>query len=122
MYTLRVKSHFDAAHYIRDYKGKCSRTHGHRWEVEVAYEGRRLDAKNILVDFKSVKDFLEHTLDYFLDHYFLNEVLDEPNVTAEYLAKWLHDKLSEVTLLGAGLVSVTVWESPECSITYMKEK
>ncbi len=36
MYTLKVKSHFDAAHRIRDYKGKCSRTHGHRWDVEVA--------------------------------------------------------------------------------------
>ena len=35
MYELRVKDHFDAAHYIADYKGKCHRMHGHRWEVEV---------------------------------------------------------------------------------------
>jgi len=122
MYTLTVKSHFDAAHYIKDYKGKCSRLHGHRWDVEVVYGGSKLDTRNILVDFKTVKDFLEDTLEHFLDHYFLNEVLDEPNVTAEYLAKWLYDKLSTVEILGGSLISLTIWESPDCSVTYTKEE
>ena len=124
MYTLKVKSHFDAAHYIRDYEGKCSRTHGHRWEVEVAYRGKELDRRNILVDFKVIKDLLGGLLDKYLDHYFLNETFSESNVTAEYLVSWIYKKLMEVELLDSGVVlaQVTIWESPECSVTYTKEE
>ena len=124
MYELRVKEHFDAAHYIKDYPGKCSRTHGHRWEVEVVYSGRVLDNLNMLVDFSKVKAVLKDLLDAKLDHYMLNDVLDEEHVTAEFLAKWIYNKLSDVEFLGPkclGLVEVTVWESPECFVTYRPE-
>ncbi len=123
MYTLKVKSHFDAAHYIRDYKGKCSREHGHRWVVEVALEGKDLDSRNILVDFKDVKKALEGLLEHYLDHYQLNDSLNEPNLTAEFLAKWLYDTLIErPTLWDLRLAGVTIWESPECSIAYAENE
>lgn len=124
MYTLKVKAHFDAAHYIRDYQGKCSREHGHRWDVEVAYVGSSLDSRNILVDFKDVKEALGKLVESSLDHYQLNDSLFEPNLTAEYLAKWLYDRLlSQMpNYTVVGLASVTIWESPECSVTYTKEE
>ncbi len=122
MYTLKVKSHFDAAHYIRDHKGKCSRTHGHRWDVEVAYTGKELGNKNMLVDFKIVKDLLVGLLDRYLDHYFLNETFSEPNVTAEYMTRWIYSKLSEVSIPKVTLTSVKVWESPDCSVTYTETR
>lgn len=124
MYELRVKDHFDAAHYIKDYQGKCSREHGHRWEVEVVLEGKELDKTNMLVDFSFIKESLKTLLDSHLDHYQLNEMLGESNVTAELLSKFILDyltgRLTECRILGntVELKEVTVWESPDCSITY----
>lgn len=116
MYTLRVKSHFDAAHFIKDYPGKCSRMHGHRWEVEVTIRGGKLDTMNMLADFSDVKKTLSGLLKG-LDHYVLNTQLNEDRVTAEFLAEWMYTYLSPYL---AELSVVTVWESPECSVGYSK--
>ena len=133
MYRLQVKTHFDAAHYIKDYQGKCSRMHGHRWEVEVVLEGGELDKMNILIDFGVVKGMLE-TLVGKLDHYVLNEVLQEHNVTAEFLAKWFYkefyqlyqllisDSAGWVEFRGMHLTRVTIWESPDCCVKYFGEE
>lgn len=121
MYTLKVKTHFDAAHKISDYVGKCKQLHGHRWDVEIVLYGVNLDSKNILVDFKDVKKSLRNVIDDTLDHTYLNELFDEPNVTAEFLAKRLFGTLSKCNTwadFNTHLESVTVWESPECSVTY----
>lgn len=118
MYELRVKSHFDAAHYIRDYTGKCSRQHGHRWIAEVCLRGAKLDDRNILVDFGEVKDAMNFIIEQHLDHYQLNESLGEENLTAEYLARWLFGQLTTRTGRGVEVVNVEVWESPECSVRY----
>lgn len=123
MYELRVKDHFDAAHYIADYKGKCHRMHGHRWEVEVCVQGINLDKLNMLIDFSVVKKKLSELTD-LLDHFVLNDRLEtmpgiaEPNVTAELLSEWFYRGLCNASL---NVKSVTIWESPECSITYKRE-
>jgi 6-pyruvoyltetrahydropterin/6-carboxytetrahydropterin synthase len=36
MYEIVVEKHFDAAHYLREYKGKCENMHGHRYGVHVS--------------------------------------------------------------------------------------
>lgn len=126
MYRLQVKKHFDAAHYLKDYVGKCSREHGHRWEVEVCLQGEELGPRNMLVDFGIVKQILDYFLDKYLDHHQLNDTLGEPNPTAEFLAKWLFDHVEEwarKTFVANGrayihLVRVCIWESPECCIKY----
>ena len=118
MYRLQVKTHFDAAHYIRDYEGKCSREHGHRWGVELVLGGDGLDELNMLVDFGEVKDSLGHILEMHLDHYQLNESLGEPNLTAEFLAEWLFRQVKARIGKGLRVVSVTIWESPDCGVEY----
>ncbi len=124
MYRLRVKTHFDAAHYIKDYEGKCSREHGHRWGVDVVLEGIKLHTPNMLVDFVDVKRALTGVIDDKLDHYQLNECLHEPNVTAEFLARWIYEEVLEDLRgrlpfqCGLRLVEVTVWESPDCGVSY----
>lgn len=119
MYRLQVKMHFDAAHFIKDYPGICSRMHGHRWEVEAVVEGMELKDMNMMVDFGAVKQHLGLLVNK-LDHQQINEVLSEPNVTAEYLAKWFFDNL--YSMIGmwryAELVRITVWESPDCCVKY----
>lgn len=122
MYQLKVKGHFDAAHQLDGYAGKCYNLHGHRWDVEVCLQGKKLDKVNMLVDFTQVKTFMKDIFDGYLDHNYLNETLDEGNPTAEFLAEWFYVVLSEqieVGKSGVELVSVTIWESPECSVTYI---
>jgi len=117
MYKLTIKTHFDAAHCIKDYQGKCSREHGHRWNVDVILAREELDNLNMVIDFGKVKRLLNSILDMHLDHYQLNDSLGEPNLTAEYLAKWLYSQIKG-KLPNTGLTSVTIWESPDCGVTY----
>lgn len=116
-YVVVVRDHFDAAHYIKDYEGKCNREHGHRWTVDLELEGNNLDKKNMLVDFSEVKNILKFLLDDYLDHYQLNNMLQEPNVTAEFLAQWVFSNLKN-HFGGVKLVSVTIWESPDASAKF----
>jgi 6-pyruvoyltetrahydropterin/6-carboxytetrahydropterin synthase len=119
MYRLQVKDHFDAAHYIKDYVGKCSRMHGHRWDVELSIEGEKLDRLNMLVDFGEIKDLLRGLEENKLDHYILNVELNEDHVTAEYLAGWVYGRLaSQIGDLGVKLVRVCIWESSDCCVKY----
>ena len=116
MYSLSIKTHFDAAHYIRDYEGKCARLHGHRWDVELLFQGKKLQSNNILLDFSVLKSYLKKLVDDKLDHYCLNETLNEENVTAEFLAAYVFRKVAEAVELRLALVRV--WESPDCYVQY----
>lgn len=123
MYQLRVKDHFDAAHQLDDYIGKCHNLHGHRWDVEVCLQGKRLGKVNMLIDFSVVKTTMKYIFEGYLDHNYLNESLDERNVTAEFLAKWFYHELdNRLRDPMVEIASVTVWESSECSVTYTYDK
>ena len=43
MYKISVEQHFDAAHFLRDYHGKCENLHGHRFKVVVTVEADELN-------------------------------------------------------------------------------
>ena len=43
MYQLFVEEHFDAAHYLPNYHGKCERLHGHRFKVVARFGATKLD-------------------------------------------------------------------------------
>jgi len=122
MYRLRARAHFDSAHYLRDYSGKCNRLHGHRWDVEAEISGKELDYRNMLVDFSEVKGLMKEICER-LDHYEINVQLSEENPTAEFLAAWffmqMRSQLGRIT--SATLSSITIWESPECCVTYSEE-
>lgn len=113
MYILKLKHHFDAAHKLLDYDGACASLHGHRWEIEV--EMKAFELKNdMVVDFKELKK----AIDYF-DHSYLNDKV-KYNPTAENIAKDLWEKLVGYTNYPKDL-KVTVYESPEASITYLED-
>ena len=42
MYGLQAETHFDGAHFLTDYYGKCENLHGHRWRVVATIEVERL--------------------------------------------------------------------------------
>ena len=121
MYELSVKSEFEAAHFIKNYPGKCARLHGHNWIVEAVAQGTKLNELGILIDFKIFKSELNKILDE-LDHQYLNEleIFAKKNPTAENLAKEIFDKLStsEIFTGTNKLTAIKVYESPKSCVTY----
>lgn len=122
MYELTVKGHFDSAHYLRGYQGKCSNIHGHTWYVEIKVRGSKLDQIGMLVDFSIIKKVIKETTD-LLDHKLINDIpyFTNVNPTAENIAEFIYSKIAASTEIDHELIkvfSVTVWESPQAAATY----
>lgn len=131
MYFLRSEASFDAAHFLKDYEGKCRNIHGHRWRVVVSIKAENLSeetqTRGMLIDFSDLKkavkeacDFFDHSLIYekdslkkstitaLLDENFkLNEVSFRP--TAENFSRYFFEKLKEK---GFPVHRVDVYETP----------
>lgn len=124
MFELTTSVNFEAAHYINNYVGKCSRLHGHNWKVEVTLYGNQLDELGMLVDFRDIKASVNKLM-VNLDHYCLNEVepFDKINPTAENIAKYLYEQLLETKEFNGDvkLRSVKVWESLNSAAAYSQE-
>jgi 6-pyruvoyltetrahydropterin/6-carboxytetrahydropterin synthase len=113
-WTLNVRDHFSAAHYLREYHGKCEKVHGHTFKVEVRIEVAELDATGLGIDFVLIKEKLAAVLP---DHKLLNEVYDF-NPSAENLARRFFQDLKPHFPVKA----VTVWESEDASATYAEDR
>jgi 6-pyruvoyltetrahydropterin/6-carboxytetrahydropterin synthase len=122
MYQVSVESHFDAAHFLRNYKGKCENLHGHRYKVIVNISADKLDDEGLAYDFVDLKGQLNKILDVF-DHGCLNDIppFDKINPSAENIARTIFQKLKPALPSGVALTSSQVWESPENCVTYYPE-
>lgn len=120
MYRLRIESHFDAAHKLVGYKGKCSNIHGHRWKVELFVTGKKLDNIGILVDFEVIKKRLQKIVEK-LDHSFLNDFEEVGNPTSENISKYIFKNMKDIPG-SVKLERVRVWESPEAWCEYSAER
>ncbi len=120
MYEISVESHFDAAHFLRGYQGKCEALHGHRYKVVVTVKTSRLNDIGLAFDFTELKKHLADTLaDY--DHTCLNDLpsFAENNPSAENIASTIYEKLKpRLAAIPVTLASVGVWESPDSWVTY----
>jgi 6-pyruvoyltetrahydropterin/6-carboxytetrahydropterin synthase len=112
-WTLKVRDKFSAAHFLKEYKGKCENVHGHTFQVEVAIAVRELDRTGIGFDFAEIKKVLAAALP---DHAHLNEIY-EFNPSAENIARHLYGELKKAY----PLKSVTVWESDDAAATYTED-
>jgi 6-pyruvoyltetrahydropterin/6-carboxytetrahydropterin synthase len=120
VYRISVEQHFDAAHYLRGYKGKCEALHGHRYRVVVKVDASGLNDIGLAYDFVELKKHLSEVIDRF-DHTCLNDVppFDKLNPSAENIAADIYKGL-KARLAGAPVTisSVEVWESPHTGVTY----
>jgi 6-pyruvoyltetrahydropterin/6-carboxytetrahydropterin synthase len=120
MYQLFVEEHFDAAHYLPNYHGKCEKLHGHRFKVVARFEAARLDETGLAYDFAQLKQHLREILARF-DHTCLNDVapLDKIGPSSENVAATVYDALqSHFSKSPVKLVNVEVWESPTTGVAY----
>jgi 6-pyruvoyltetrahydropterin/6-carboxytetrahydropterin synthase len=115
MFMVSVQAHYDSAHFLRHYKGKCERLHGHRYVVEAAFAAHELNVSGIAFDFVDVKRELRALADT-LDHQSINEIppFTELEPSAENQARWFHDELKRglPAEMADALVYVRVWETP----------
>jgi 6-pyruvoyltetrahydropterin/6-carboxytetrahydropterin synthase len=121
MFVVSVQAHYDSAHFLRNYKGKCERLHGHRYVVEIALTANELNEAGIAYDFVDVKKHLRALADR-LDHENLNDLepFTEIEPSAENQARYFYQEMKR--LLPAGMreavLYVRVWETPTQWATY----
>ena len=114
MYIINVKGHYDSAHFLRNYHGKCERLHGHRYEVEAALAFEELGEGGMAYDFSDAKRALRSVTDE-LDHQNLNELpaFREVETSAENQARYIYDEVKRrLGEVGPNLLYVRVWETP----------
>lgn len=147
MYEISVKTHFDAAHRLVGYEGKCQNLHGHRWDVEVVFAGSVLNKIDMVADFKILKELVNLEMSY-LDHKTVLKDCEENadlikllrtmtsngvavlvfEPTAEIIARSLYTEIAgkcraatyreNPALTAVKVKEVTVWESPTSKATY----
>ena len=122
MFELTVVSHFEAAHCLPGYPGKCARLHGHNWTIEVCVGSETLNELGMVIDFKVLKKHVANVTDK-LDHHYLNELaewqLKLP--TAEHIAQYIYRELQKslsAEMPGIRLLHVKTWESASSAVLY----
>jgi len=112
-WILKVRDTFQAAHFLKEYKGKCEKMHGHTFQIELEIGVDSLDGAGIGIDFTEIKKAIASIVP---DHTLLNEVYDF-NPTAENLARYFFEEMRK----SFPVKSVTVWESKDASATYSED-
>ena len=114
-YTVSAQAHYDAAHCLRNYKGKCAKLHGHRYVVEAVVQLTELDESGIAFDFADLKSALRVLADG-LDHENLNELpqFEGVETSAENQARYFFEELRKglPEPAASALLYARVWESP----------
>ena len=96
MFEVRVTADFAAAHFLRDYNGKCENLHGHNYKVYAHVKGPELNEGGMLLAFSKLKSALRQVCKQ-LDHTNLNdlEVFDQ-NPSAERIAMYIYNGVVEL--------------------------
>ncbi len=120
MYEITITKSFSAAHRLKDIGGKCEELHGHNFMVEVSLAASVLNKEGLLLDFRILKEWTAEVLEE-LDHKYLNDhpFFQDVNPSAENLARFIYDRLSEQACRKDVEVScVAVWESGNAKASY----
>jgi 6-pyruvoyltetrahydropterin/6-carboxytetrahydropterin synthase len=118
MLTVTKKFEFEACHHLNDYDGACARLHGHTYKLEVTLAGIP-DKNGIIIDFQDIKKVVHTFVIDRLDHYNLNECVDEhgeeplfSQPTAENMVLWIVNTLLPVFInYGCILDHVRLYET-----------
>ena len=126
MYEVRVEADFAAAHFLKDYHGKCENLHGHNYKVYAHVRGDKLDEGGMLLDFTELKGALRKVCGQ-LDHKNLNDYdyfLQNPS--AERIATYIAENiLNDIPSLkkndtdNAYLYAVDVFETDTSRARYI---
>ena len=120
MYELVVEQHFEAAHFLRGYQGKCENLHGHRYSVVVRLKTAKLNQIGLAYDFTDIKRHLKDIMGR-LDHVCLNDIppFDKINPSAENIATEVYNELkAKLADEDVKIAAVEAWENPQQGAIY----
>lgn len=124
MFEIFVRTHFSAAHYLRDYPGNCEHLHGHNWNVEVFVKAQELDTIDVGIDFKVLKRVVNGVLEE-LDHTNINDhpAFQVQNPSSERIAQYIFDRVDQaLTEYPSVRVSkVVVCETQNSGVVYTRD-
>jgi len=107
MYRVRKVFRFEGSHALSSaYSKECTKIHGHSYVIEVFLESELLDASGMIVDFKFLKERINHVFELWdhklvvsreeagvRDDLFDIADFDVPfNPTAENMARYFYDE------------------------------
>jgi 6-pyruvoyltetrahydropterin/6-carboxytetrahydropterin synthase len=120
MYQVSVEKDFDAAHYLRNYQGKCENMHGHRFKVVVHLEADKLNEIGLAYDFTILKKQLGDILARY-DHTCINDIppFDKLNPSSENIAATIFNQVNPLLPKEITLLKTEVWESPQSCATFI---
>ena len=124
MYIISVRSHYDSAHFLENYHGKCERLHGHRYVVEAALAFDEVGDGGMAYDFTDAKRTLRGVTEE-LDHQNLNELdaFKGVETSAENQARYIYNEMKgRLGLVGDNLAYVRVWETPDQYAQYSERR
>lgn len=113
LYTISVEAGFSAQHHLRFRDGALERPHKHEWAVRAHFTRPALDEVGMVLDFSTVQEALESVVAR-LHGTDLNKQADLEglNPTAEFVAKYIFERLAGCGL--SSVVRVEVTEAPGC--------
>jgi 6-pyruvoyltetrahydropterin/6-carboxytetrahydropterin synthase len=128
-YRICKQYTFEAAHHLPEHDGKCRRPHGHSYRADIELMQDELQASGpqtgMVLDFAHIDRVVKPLLEQYLDHFDLNETLEqlvrtsgtEDDVsdarvpTAERLARFLFQACEHARL---PVSRVRVYETAKC--------
>lgn len=119
MFEIEKTFKFEAGHQLIHHDGKCSTPHGHSYSLSVRVRGIALNdsgpKKNMILDFCEISKAVAPLINDYLDHKWLNDTLESDSPTAEYIARWIFQKLKPRL---HGLYAVKISETATSHATY----
>jgi 6-pyruvoyltetrahydropterin/6-carboxytetrahydropterin synthase len=85
---------FEAAHRLPNVPAghKCSRLHGHSYNVRIVVAGEVGQDTGWVMDFADIKTAFRPVYEQ-LDHYYLNDIEGLENPTSENISRWIWQRL-----------------------------
>jgi len=122
MFELKKSFTFEASHRLAHHNGKCAQLHGHSYTLKIRVRKDSLisegSSKNMVVDFGDISVLVKPLIEKFLDHHDLNETLGTDSPSAEFIARWVYQRLKPCI---PGVYSVTIQETASASATYWEQ-
>ncbi len=123
MFEVSVEDTFASGHYLRGYRGKCEKPHGHNYKIRITLAGDSLDNIGLLYDFRDLKQVMNDIIDR-IDHQMLNDVepFNTVNPSAENMAKYFYDELNTRIARDSDrrvrVIRVKLWETDTTTAMY----
>ena len=97
MYYVSKRMEIAGAHQLKlPYSSKCENLHGHNWIITVHCRAEELADHGMIADFADIKAKIHGVL----DHGYINDIVAPLNPTAENMAKWICDRVTELCTTG----------------------